>query len=1001
MNETINYIFDIRNDGNVTVFNIVITDPLAAVIGGPIDLDPAQIDNTSFSAVYTIKQSDIDSGAITNTALAVGQDRDGTTVTDVSDFSDDPDNPNDIDLNGDGDPDDPTVSSLTGKASLDLTKKATFNDTNANGFADINETITYVFEVTNTGNLSIKNITITDPLVTVTGNAINLAPSQKDNTTFKATYVITQADLDAGKITNSATVSGQDPSGNTVKDISDDPTNATNADSNHDGNPDDVTVTTFPVRGKISITKTALAAADGAYDTIGEKINYSIVVTNTGSTTLSTVTIADANADAGSIMPKAITILAPGQTVNATATHTITQADLNAGTVSNSASVSSKDKLGNTVADLSDDPNNPANIDANADGDPDDTTVTAMIQKPKMALTKTASLAPDGLWDEVGEVILYNLVLTNTGNVTLTNVEITDANADVASVVPATIVKLEPGQKTTIKAQHTITQNDLDSGAVTNSATASATDPKGNNVSDLSDDPTNPANVDTNGNGNPDDATVTKIPQTATMDVTKVTTTPTFTNPGDIMKYTIKVTNTGTVTLLNLIIKDANATFTSPATRGSLDPGKSFTITAQHIVTADDVLFGFIDNTAIATAIIPFSNVTVSEDSDDPNNTTNLDKDNDGDYEDPTTSYLDTDSDGIADIIDIDDDNDGIIDTVEGNIDSDGDGIPNSLDIDADNDGIPDNVEGQPTNTYKAPSGIDANRNGLDDSYETATSIGIVPENTDGTDNPDYLDDDSDNDGITDTIEAFDKNHDGIPDLFASGNDADHDGLDDSFEGANTRDGFVVNDELKNGSIDTNNTDKKDQPDYRDTDDDNDGVFTIYEIDPNQDGNGPDDTDKDGIPDYLDIDDDGDGETTRNEGADPNGDGNPNDAVDANANGVPDYLEVGNYDQSIPEDEIQVFNYVAPDPDGKNDVFVLGRIHLFPENTVEIYNRWGVLVYETTGYGQNNNFFRGLSDGRVTLIRKEKLPGGTYFYVIKYKSGENHKQKAGYLFLMQ
>ncbi|MCG9792808.1 HYR-like domain-containing protein [Flavobacterium algicola] len=1000
-NETISYIFDIRNDGNVTIFNIVITDPLVSVNGAPIDLAPAQIDNTNFSAVYTIKQSDIDSGAITNSALAIGQDRDGTIVTDVSDYSDDPDNPDDIDLNGDGDPDDPTVSSLTGKASLDLTKKGTFNDLNANGFADIDETITYAFEVSNTGNLSIKNITILDPLVTVTGTAIDLVPNQKDSTTFTAIYKITQADLDAGKISNSATVSGQDPTGNTVKDVSDDPINATNVDSNNDGNPDDVTVTTFPVQGRISIIKSARAAADGAYDTIGEKINYNIVVTNTGSTTLSTVSITDTNADVGSIMPKTVTLLAPGQSVNVSATHTITQVDLNIGTVSNSASVSSKDKLGNTVFDLSDDPNNPANIDANADGDPDDTTVTSMIQKPKMALTKTASLAPDGLWDEVGEVILYNLVLTNTGNVTLTNVVISDANADAASITPATILKLEPGQKATIKAQHTITQNDLDSGAVSNSATASAIDPKGNAVSDLSDDPNNLANVDTNGNGNPDDVTITKIPQTATMDVAKVTTTPTFTNPGDIMKYTIKVTNTGTVTLLNIIIKDANATFTSPATKGSLNPGQSFTITAQHLITADDVLFGFVDNSAIATALIPFSNVVVSEDSDDPNNNFNVDKDNDGDFEDPTTSYLDTDSDGIADIVDIDDDNDGIIDTVETNNDSDGDGIPNSLDIDADNDGIPDNVEGQSTNNYKAPTGIDVNRNGLDDIYETATSTGIIPENTDGTDNPDYLDDDSDNDGITDTIEAFDKNHDGIPDLFASGNDADHDGLDDSFEGSNKTDGFVVNNELKNGSKDTNNTDQTDQPDYRDTDDDNDGVFTIFEIDSNKDGSGPDDTDRDGIPDYLDIDDDGDGLSTRKEGADPNGDGNPSDAIDANANGIPDYLEVGNHNLNIPDDEIEVYNGITPNGDGENDVLVLGRIFEFPENTVEIYNRWGVLVYETSGYGTRDNYFRGYSEGRVTISQKEKLPGGTYFYVIKYKSGSNLKQKAGYLFLQQ
>ncbi|NRT14925.1 putative repeat protein (TIGR01451 family)/gliding motility-associated-like protein [Flavobacterium sp. 28A] len=1000
-NETISYNFDIRNNGNVTIFGIKITDPLVTITGGPIDLDPADIDVTSFTALYTIKQSDIDSGSITNTALAVGQDKDGANVTDVSDFSDDPDNPTDEDLNGDGDPDDPTVSSLTGKAALSITKTATFNDTNSNGFANVGETISYVFEVNNIGNLTLTNVIVTDPIVTVNGAAISLAPGQKNKTTFTAVYSLTQEDLDTGKVTNTAVASGEDPNGIVVKDFSDDPNNLTNADINNDGNPDDVTITNFPVEGKISIIKTALAAADGAYDTIGEKITYTIIVTNTGSTTLSNIKITDLNADLGSVVPSAITVLNPGKSVTITALHTVTQADLNSGSVSNSATVTSKDALGNTVSDISDDPNNPANVDANADGDPDDATVSAMVQKPQMQLTKASTLAPDGLWDTVGEVILYNLELTNTGNVTLTNITVTDTNADAGSIIPANFVTLLPGQKVTLKAQHTITQIDLDKGAVTNTAVATAKDPKGGNVTDDSDDPNNDTNTDTNGDGEPDDATVTVTPQLAILNVTKVTSNDTFTHVGDPINYTIVVTNIGNINLLNVNVRDNNGTFTSQSSINVLAPGKSFTITAQHLVTADDILFGYIDNTAVVHALIPNSTVTIEEDSDDPTNATNVDIDNDGDFEDPTTSFLDTDSDGIADITDIDDDNDGILDTVEGTVDSDSDGIPNYLDIDADNDGIPDNLEAQTTAGYKAPSKIDANKNGLDDIYETAASIGLVPVNTDGTDTPDYLDTDSDNDGVADIIEAFDKNKDGIPDIFISGNDADKDGLDDSFEGANTMDGFVVNNEFKNGSSDTNNTDGADEPDYRDTDDDNDGVFTKYEIDPNGDKNGPDDTDKDGIPDYLDTDDDGDGLSTRKEGADPNGDGNPDDAIDANANGFPDYLEVGNFNPNIPDDEIEVYNFISANTDGKNDALVLGRIFEYPENTVQIYNRWGVLVYETTGYGTRNNYFRGYSEGRVTISKDNKLPTGTYFYVIKYRSGQNNKQKAGFLYLQQ
>ncbi len=96
----------------------------------------------------------------------------------------------------------------------------------------------------------------------------------------------------------------------------------------------------------------------------------------------------------------------------------------------------------------------------------------------------------------------------------------------------------------------------------------------------------------------------------------------------------------------------------------------------------------------------------------------------------PPNPHVDTDRDGICDHDDIDDDNDGIIDSVEdldpdndGNpatnpTDTDGDGIPNYLDLDSDNDGILDNYEAQATHDYIAPSGIDTDGNGLDDAYE-------------------------------------------------------------------------------------------------------------------------------------------------------------------------------------------------------------------------------------------------------------------------------------------
>ncbi|MBW1297895.1 DUF7507 domain-containing protein, partial [Aquimarina litoralis] len=895
--ETISYTFDVRNTGNVTITNITITDPIVPVMGGPITLNPAQVDNTSFTALYTIQQSDIDSGNLTNSALVTGEDDDGGIITDVSDFSDDPDNPNNEDLDGDGDPDDPTVTDLVRNPELTLLKIGTFNDTNNDGFAQVGETITYTFEVINSGNTTITDIVINDPLVNVTGGPIDLIPGQSDTTTFSATYIITQFDVDSGSITNSAVVSGQDPNGNTITDNSDDPTNTTDQDDNNDGNPDDDTVTTFTVQSGITISKESLPAVDGTYDSVGEQINYSIVITNTGNTTLTNINITDNNADAGSITPQNITILLPGETITASAIHTITQADLDNGTVSNTAIVEAVGPSGNLVIDISDDPNNPMNIDTDGDGDPDDITNTDLNQTPSLSLTKAADNAPDGLWDTVGEVITYTLQVTNAGNVTLNNINISDTNADVGSIIPDNIATLLPGETVTVIAAHTITQQDLDTGSVTNIATATAEDTNGGIITDDSDDPNNPTDNDTNGDGDPDDPTVTSTPQLGTIDILKTVDSDTYTEIGDILNYTITITNTGNVTLLNVNVIDPNAVLNDPTSVPTLSPGETFIVTATHIIAEQDMINGFVENIAFANASIPNSTITIIEDSDDPNDSSDIDVDNDGDPDDPTISYLDTDGDGLPNIFDLDDDNDGITDIEEQNgdpfLDTDNDGIIDSLDLDADGDGIYDYIE--------------AGHDGID----------------------------SDGDGAIDGPFG----DDGIPDQ--------------------------VQDDPDNGIVNYN----------------------------------PQDTDGDGMDDFQDIDDDNDGILTEDENPDPNGDMVSDDAFDSDGDGTPDYLEPNNSDPSA-EDDLEVFNAVTPNGDGNNDVFIIRNIENFPDNELKIFNRWGVLVYDAIGYGQNQQYFTGESNGRVTVSQERQLPVGTYFYVLVYKNTSGvSKTRTGYLYI--
>ena len=742
---------------------------------------------------------------------------------------------------------------------ITITKVDTVND-GGDGRVDAGDTISYVFTVTNTGNVTLSNVTVSDPLVSVTGGPLaSLAPGVSDNTTFSATYTITQADIDNGSFSNSATVSSEDPNNNPVVSLSDDPDDATDNDSDGDGNPDDPTVTTITQVPDITITKvdTVNDGGDGRVDA-GDTISYVFTVTNTGNVTLSNVTVSDPLV---SVTGGPLASLAPGVSDNTTfsATYTITQADIDNGSFSNSATVSSEDPNNNPVVSLSDDPDDATDNDSDGDGNPDDPTVTTIERIPDISLLKRADRV---YFRRINETINYEIIVENTGNVTLINIVVTDANASITSGTPIAI--LLPGETATVSANNQITQTDIDNEQFTNTAQVTADSPVG----------------------------------------------------------------------------------------------------------------------------------SIGDDSDDPNNNTDVDPDGDGDPDDPTVVFLDTDGDNVPNITDIDDDNDGIIDALEGDGDFDNDGIPDDLDIDSDNDGIPDNIEAQTTDGYISPTGNDSDNDGLDNAYDTdGTNTGLVPVNTDGEGMPDYVDEDSDNDGVLDIIEASDENKDGFADQVLTGSDTDGDGLDDAFD---TVDGHVSNDGITDPRDRYPDFDGTEDLDYRDIDDDGDGVDTIYELDPAGDGGDPDDTDNDGQPDYLDIDDDGDMIDTIDENPDPNGDGNPDDAWDTDGDGTPDYLDPNN---PTGEGDLTVYQLITPNGDGTNDVLVIGNIQNFPDNTVRIYNRWGILVFETKGYNPTNNFFDGRSSGRTTVRKDELLPVGTYYYIINYVANGESKSKSGYIYI--
>ncbi len=180
-------------------------------------------------------------------------------------------------------------------------------------------------------------------------------------------------------------------------------------------------------------------------------------------------------------------------------------------------------------------------------------------------------------------------------------------------------------------------------------------------------------------------------------------------------------------------------------------------------------------------------------DGDTKSNPYDLDSDGDGITDVKEAQFTDADWDGRIDgTLNTDGWNTGI--AALGSLtlpNTDGTGRTNPYDIDSDDDGIPDNIEGQTTNGYLLPSATDTDGDGIGNTYDNYSGFGgdgIHPLDKDGDTQPDYLDSDTDGDGLIDRVEGNDLNFNGQPDdnVTLTGIDTDGDGLDDRFDNNNS-----------------------------------------------------------------------------------------------------------------------------------------------------------------------------------------------------------------------
>jgi uncharacterized repeat protein (TIGR01451 family) len=578
--DRIHYSFEVHNVGNVTLDNVYVQDRNASIITTPlpptgISLAPGAIDTTSFAAIYTLTQADVDAGHFNNTADTYGTDRFGTTVTDESDPGV---------TTGAA----PTVIDIPADPRITLLKIAdpVIADTNGSSLVDVGDTVRYRFIVENTGNVTLSSVQLSDNNASISGASLGtLAPGAVITTAYIATHVITATDMTAGEVMNRARVDANPPSGPSVSDYSD-PSDVTE---------NDYTIVAIVADPQITLVKRFVALEDtdnsGTINP-GDTIRYDIDVRNSGNVPLTQVTV---NEQAGVTLiggPQ-IALLDAGDTDTTTfsATRVLTAGDIANGNYSNAAEATGVAPDMSVVRDDSDE----SVFDNDAASNTDDPTVVSLLNAA-VAVRKTVDYIEDvnnNSIDDEPDIIHYAFVVTNIGNSPLTNVQLTDPNATVA---PAAPLNLAMGQVSTghFTATHVITIADLVAGAVSNTAHATADSAFGP-VEDFS----HPSNNFADG---PTVTPLTPAPAIALVKQVSGTVDSNangLTDSGDTINYTFTIYNTGNTQLLNATVTDLMPGVTlvnNPA--APIDPGGQATVTGTYVVTDWDADAGIVSNTA-------------------------------------------------------------------------------------------------------------------------------------------------------------------------------------------------------------------------------------------------------------------------------------------------------------------------------------------------------------------------------------------------------------------
>ncbi|MGN7205198.1 Calx-beta domain-containing protein [Pedobacter sp. SAFR-022] len=343
-----------------------------------------------------------------------------------------------------------TASSATGtiidnNAALKFSKEISGNLPKQPG-----EVLNYKLVLTNTGHVPITNILVNDDNAKLSRTSISsLAPNEVF--TIDASHILTQSDLDEGKVTNQAKAIWRDPQDHNVVTLSDDPSTPI---------PDDPTI--FPIKqvAGIALVKT------GILNKTGTSINYTFNLRNTGNVTLRDLVLTDPLLG-GLLVLKERTLL-PAASMEMQKEYRLSQTEIDKGLISNTAVVKAITPAGDQVSDVS-----------GATVQDDNPTITQIGNHPAITLVKTGVLNADL------RTILYSFKVTNTGNVTLYNLNLRDEKLS-STGLPLTVNSLVPGASTTTTARYTISTAEKIDGQVINTAIVTAVTAINAKVSDIS-----------------------------------------------------------------------------------------------------------------------------------------------------------------------------------------------------------------------------------------------------------------------------------------------------------------------------------------------------------------------------------------------------------------------------------------------------------------------------------------------------------------------------------